>query len=70
MTWLLDTRNPEVNGRPGGQVYPAGPAAAVAFRGNGENLICIDWENDLVVATMRARRVGDFFRLVVESVNR
>ena len=48
MNWFLNTPNPITNGRPGRQMFPAAPASAVAFRGNGENIIYIDWEHDLV----------------------
>jgi hypothetical protein len=34
------------------QMYAAAPASVVAFRGNGENVIYIDWEHD-VVAVIR-----------------
>jgi len=38
--WFLNTdRKP----------MPAAPAASVTFRGNGENIIYIDWDHDLVV---------------------
>jgi CubicO group peptidase (beta-lactamase class C family) len=40
MNWFLNT---------GRKSLPAAPESAVAFRGNGENIIYIDWENDLVV---------------------
>jgi CubicO group peptidase (beta-lactamase class C family) len=39
MNWYLNTdRKP----------LPAAPASAVTFRGNGQNIVYIDWENDLV----------------------
>jgi CubicO group peptidase (beta-lactamase class C family) len=39
MNWFLNTdRKP----------LPAAPASAVTFRGNGQNIVYIDWENDLV----------------------
>jgi CubicO group peptidase (beta-lactamase class C family) len=39
MNWFLNTdRKP----------LPAAPATAVTFRGNGQNIIYIDWEHDLV----------------------
>ncbi len=40
MNWFLNT---------GRKSLPAAPESSVAFRGNGENIIYIDWENDLVV---------------------
>jgi CubicO group peptidase (beta-lactamase class C family) len=37
--WFLNTdRKP----------FPAAPASAVCFEGNGENIIYIDWDNDIV----------------------
>jgi CubicO group peptidase (beta-lactamase class C family) len=48
MNWFLNTPAPVTNGRQAGQMYSAAPASAVAFRGNGENIIYIDWEHDLV----------------------
>jgi hypothetical protein len=30
-------------------MYPGAPTTAVAFRGNGENIIYVDPDNDLVV---------------------
>jgi CubicO group peptidase (beta-lactamase class C family) len=48
MNWFLNV--PTAGGRGGGlrQMYAAAPPSAVAFRGNGENVIYIDWEHDLV----------------------
>ncbi len=34
---------------PGRKALPAAPETAVTFRGNGQNIVYIDWENDLVV---------------------
>jgi CubicO group peptidase (beta-lactamase class C family) len=42
MNWFLN---------PGRKPLPAAPASSVTFRGNGQNIIYIDWENDLVVVT-------------------
>jgi CubicO group peptidase (beta-lactamase class C family) len=52
MNWFLNV--PAAGGRGGGmrQMYAAAPASVVAFRGNGENVIYIDWEHD-VVAVIR-----------------
>ena len=49
MNWFLNTPQPQVNGSPAQQMYRSAPASVVAFRGNGENIIYIDWEHDLVV---------------------
>jgi CubicO group peptidase (beta-lactamase class C family) len=40
MNWFLNT---------GRKALPAAPASSVTFRGNGANIIYIDWEHDLVV---------------------
>lgn len=34
---------------PDRKVMPAAPASSVTFRGNGANIVYIDWENDLLV---------------------
>lgn len=34
---------------PGRKVMPAAPASSVTFRGNGANIVYLDWENDLLV---------------------
>jgi hypothetical protein len=39
MNWFLNT---------GRKPLPAAPESAVTFRGNGQNIIYIDWEHDLV----------------------
>jgi CubicO group peptidase (beta-lactamase class C family) len=38
--WFLNT---------GRKPWPAAPESAVMFVGNGQNLVYIDWDNDLVV---------------------
>ena len=71
MNWFLNTPEPQVNGRPGPQMYPAAPASAVAFRGNGENLIYVDWKNDLVVVVRWIRSgAPEFFGRVLAAVAR
>ena len=40
MNWFLNT---------GRKPLPATPASSVTFRGNGANIIYLDWENDVVV---------------------
>ena len=40
MNWFLN---------PGQKSLPSAPANVVTFRGNGENIIYIDWDNDMVV---------------------
>jgi CubicO group peptidase (beta-lactamase class C family) len=68
MNWFLNTPNPKENGRQARQMYPAAPATAVAFRGNGENIIYVDWENDLVVVVRwLGRGAGEFFGKVLAA---
>ena len=40
MNWFLNT---------GRKPLPSAPESSVTFRGNGANIIYIDWDNDLVV---------------------
>jgi CubicO group peptidase (beta-lactamase class C family) len=40
MNWFLN---------PGRKSLPSVPASTVTFRGNGQNIVYLDWENDLVV---------------------
>jgi CubicO group peptidase (beta-lactamase class C family) len=68
MNWFLNTPNPTTNGRPTRQMYPAAPASAVAFRGNGENIIYVDWDNDLVVVLRWAGQVGQVVERVLGSI--
>jgi CubicO group peptidase (beta-lactamase class C family) len=48
MNWFLNVPERRTDGSER-RMYAAGPPTAVAFRGNGENIIYIDWENDMVV---------------------
>jgi CubicO group peptidase (beta-lactamase class C family) len=69
MNWFLNTPSPVVNGSPAQQMYRAAPASAVAFRGNGENIIYIDWEHDLVVVVRWiSRGANDFFGRVIGAL--
>jgi CubicO group peptidase (beta-lactamase class C family) len=56
--WIGMARTPGVNTgygfmnwflNPNQRSLPSAPASVVTFRGNGENIIYIDWENDVVV---------------------
>jgi len=49
MNWFLNT---------GRKPLPSTPESSVTFRGNGQNIIYLDWENDLVVV-VRWIRSGD-----------
>jgi CubicO group peptidase (beta-lactamase class C family) len=40
MNWFLN---------PGRKSLPSAPESSVTFRGNGQNIIYVDWENDIVV---------------------
>jgi CubicO group peptidase (beta-lactamase class C family) len=40
MNWFLN---------PGKKALPSAPASSVTFRGNGANIVYLDWDNDLVV---------------------
>jgi CubicO group peptidase (beta-lactamase class C family) len=71
MNWFLNTPDAVVNGAPARQMYPAVPASVVAFRGNGENIIYIDWDNDLVVVVRWiGNGAGEFFGKVVGAIAR
>ncbi len=64
MNWFLNT---------GRKSLPSTPESAVTFRGNGQNIVYVDWDNDLVVV-VRWIRGGDaldtFLGQVVQSVAR
>jgi CubicO group peptidase (beta-lactamase class C family) len=49
MNWFLNT---------GRKPLPSAPASSVTFRGNGQNIVYVDWDNDLVVV-IRWIRGGD-----------
>jgi len=49
MNWFLN---------PGRRSLPSTPESSVTFRGNGQNVVYIDWEHDLVVV-VRWIRGGD-----------
>jgi CubicO group peptidase (beta-lactamase class C family) len=69
MNWFLNVAQPGAGGAPGRRMYPSAPASVVAFRGNGENLIYIDWENDLVVVVRWIGRNPDgFFGRVLAAI--
>ena len=68
MNWFLNTPDPVTNGRPGRQMYRAAPASAVAFRGNGENIIYIDREHDIVAVFRWISGANGFISRLVESI--
>lgn len=71
MNWFLNVPGPpRPDGTPGRKMYAAAPNTAVAFRGNGENIIYVDWENDLVVVTRWATQASEFFSRVLAAIER
>ncbi len=61
MNWFLN---------PGRKSLPATPESSVTFRGNGQNIIYIDWENDLVIVTRWIRggsALNDFLGKVLAA---
>ncbi len=54
MNWFLNIPNPKTGRRP----LLATPASSVTFQGNGQNIIFIDWEHDLVVVVRWIRGGG------------
>jgi len=62
MNWFLN---------PGRKPLPSAPESSVTFRGNGQNIIYIDWDNDLVVVTRWIRggsALNDFLGKVIGSI--
>jgi CubicO group peptidase (beta-lactamase class C family) len=62
MNWFLN---------PGRKSRPATPESSVVFAGNGQNIIYIDWEHDLVVVTRWIRggsALNDFLGKVLASI--
>jgi CubicO group peptidase (beta-lactamase class C family) len=47
---------------------PAAPASAVRFVGNGNNIVYIDWENDLVIVTRWATGLNDLVGKTIASL--
>ena len=54
MNWFLNIPNPKLGRRP----LSATPASSVTFQGNGQNIVFIDWEHDLVVVVRWIRGGG------------
>jgi CubicO group peptidase (beta-lactamase class C family) len=48
---------------------PSAPASAVRFVGNGNNIVYIDWENDLVIVTRWAEGLNDLIGKTIASLN-
>ncbi|MBP1594800.1 MAG: serine hydrolase [Acidobacteria bacterium] len=70
MNWFLNTPEPVTNGRPGRQMYSAAPPSAVAFRGNGENIIYIDWEHDIVAVVRWVRNANGFITQLMGAIEK
>ncbi len=63
MNWFLN---------PGRKSLPATPESSVTFRGNGQNIVYIDWEHDLVVVVRwigGGTALNDFLGQVLGAVN-
>jgi CubicO group peptidase (beta-lactamase class C family) len=60
MNWFLNTPSTGRGGQPT-RPLPSAPESSVTFRGNGQNIIYIDWENDLVVVVRWIGRGLDEF---------
>ena len=48
---------------------PTAPATAVRFVGNGNNIVYVDWENDLVIVTRWLRGGNAFVDSVVKAID-
>ena len=60
--WFLNT---------GRKTYPAAPETAVVFRGNGANIIYVDWQDDLLVVVRwigNQNAQNEFFGKVLASI--
>jgi CubicO group peptidase (beta-lactamase class C family) len=70
MNWFLNTPTRRQDGAIGAP-FPSAPRASVTFQGNGQNLIYIDWDNDVVAVVRWLRGSGDpFFARVLAAVQR
>jgi CubicO group peptidase (beta-lactamase class C family) len=68
MNWFLNTPTGVDGNVPRGMMYPTAPQTAVAFRGNGENIIYIDWDNDMVVVLRWASRTAQVIERILAAV--
>jgi hypothetical protein len=59
--WYLNT---------GRKPLPSAPETAVRFVGNGNNIVYIDWENDLVIVTRWANAVNDIVGKAIASLSK
>jgi CubicO group peptidase (beta-lactamase class C family) len=57
---------------PGKKALPSAPESSVTFRGNGQNIIYIDWDNDIVVVVRwigTTRQLDEFIGRVLKSIS-
>jgi hypothetical protein len=59
--WYLNTDRKPV---------PTAPASSVRFVGNGNNIVYIDWENDLVIVTRWSNALNDLVGKTIASLQR
>jgi hypothetical protein len=61
MNWYLNTER---------EALPSTPASSVTFRGNGQNIVYIDWEHDLVVVVrwIRGEALDTFLGKVLAAI--
>lgn len=67
MNWFLNTPNAA-----GQRPFPSTPASSVTFQGNGQNIVFIDWEHDLVVVVRWIKggsALNDFLGKVLAAVS-
>jgi CubicO group peptidase (beta-lactamase class C family) len=70
MNWFLNIPSPVTNGKPGRQMFSGAPASAVAFRGNGENIIYIDWVHDVVAVVRWINAPNGFISGLLAAIER
>jgi len=71
MNWFLNTPTTGRGGQPS-RPLPSVPESSVTFRGNGQNIIYIDWENDLVVVVRwlgGGRALDQFLGMIVGAAS-
>ena len=53
---------------PDRKALPSAPATAVQFVGAGNNIIYVDWDNDLIIVTRWASAVNDIVGKTIASL--
>ncbi len=61
--WYLNTPNAQ-----GRRAIPTAPESAVRFVGSGNNIVYIDWENDLVIVTRWSSGLNDLVGKTIASL--